>query len=231
MAALETIDYQNIKGSNTSTSTILGADFVPGPYGAILRQVTCFDNVYAITRLGTGDGLNWMNEEGDATGQAQRYGNTLTIPISRSIISTFGIGAAATSPANTPYCSFQYQLLPRTWSKVADPVKALFSDYIFYDDFLAGLDTTTNWNTPTVSTAGNIAAVSAFGCLRLRGDGSNWTTNGIYSKISAARASQTTLVLDVMLSPNDSAPMSLWGGWTAPASITQNSRMACCSPR
>lgn len=159
-------------------------DFLPGPYGSLIVQLTSHDYNWIVARpYGTSVGWNLWDEIGDAT--IQRLGDALIIPVSKNVVSKLvssGAGGIGT---------VVYVVLPSTWGLVTDS-----TSYDFRDDFMgATLDTGADW-TRTQTAAGQMEIDTAFQWLKAVGNG-NWGQNGIYSQSSIAKANGKVFLCDV----------------------------------
>lgn len=160
-------------------------NFLPGPYGSLITQITEFDDDWIILfPYGTSTGFNLWDEIDDST--TQRIGNGTLIPVSKNIgctVKESGTGSGA----------LVYVVLTSDWGEVADP-----NTYIFRDDFMGStLDTTTNWNRQQ-SSGGNVEIDTAFHWVKVIGNDS-WGGNGVYSKTSTARATGLVFECDVFV--------------------------------
>lgn len=159
--------------------------FLPGPYGAIILNVSNFDFAWIALRTPFGDttDLPLQYEVSDAL--AVRYSDALTFPVSKYICSGVesydGGGGAG---------SLFYINLPSTWGAVADP-----NTYLFRDDFMgASLDTASVWNRS--NTGGTVEIDTAFQWCKVVGD-TTWGHNGLYSKTSVLPANGRVFMCDV----------------------------------
>lgn len=188
------------------TATNSNYTFLPGAYGSIITSITIFDLTWLVGRLNGATTNNWnmTNEIGD-TGASdyQRIGQGGFFPVCKKIVSRIGSGAERTGGVGKG--SITYFNCPSTWGKVADS-----TSYTFRDDFMTlPLNTATKW-TRTQSTAGNMEIQSTAGVAnwcKIVGN-SSWGANTITTQTSVARASGTSLQMDVF--PSDSGAMYGW---------------------
>jgi hypothetical protein len=166
--------------------------FLPGAYGAIITQVTCFDFAWIVWRLHGSYGPNLWDEISDT--DTQRFGNGLLLPISKRVAGSVESSAAAGVSA---LGSVSYVLLPSTWSEVPDPVS---SAYTFRDDFMGSSLNTSVW-TRAQSTAGNVEINTDYQWCKVRGNIA-WGGNSARRTASVARSEGRTLVCDVF-APSD----------------------------
>lgn len=178
-----------IDTSSVKTIAITGASqhtpFLPGPYGAIITQVTTFDLAWIILRIANAYGPNLANEISDSA--TQRVGNTLCMPVSKRVA-----GEIESSSAGTGKGSVSYVLLPSTWSVVPDTVAA---SYVFRDDFMGAAIDTGVW-TRGQSTVGNVEIDTNYQWCKLFGNGS-WGGDALYRTASVTRAEGTAMVVDI----------------------------------
>jgi hypothetical protein len=179
--------------------------FLPGAYGAIITQVTCFDFPWVIWRLTHNNyGLNLADEINDA--DTQRVGNGLCLPISKRVAGLFAAGTVGAGLG-----SVSFVLLPSNWSVMPDPVS---SSYIFRDDFMESALDTGVW-TIGQSVPGNIAIDPTYQWCRMFGTSGSgaWVTNAMFKTASIARAEGRAMVIDVF-TPLDSTSGFGGVGWT-----------------
>lgn len=185
-----------IDQSDVKTVSVVGGSqhqpFLPGAYGAIITQVTCFDDAWIIWRIGGTWGPNLSNEISDST--TQRVGSGLCLPISKQIAGEIESSSASTSGLG----SVSYVLLPATWSVIADP---LAGSYLFRDDFMgASIDTATKWNR-VQSTTGNVEINTNYQWCALTGN-STWGANGLLGKTGYARSAGRVFMVDFFAGRN-----------------------------
>lgn len=173
-----------------SLSATGSTPFLPGPYGSIITSVNVFDATWLICRpYGTSLGWNLHDENGDAAAEAVRSAHPALIPVSKRVAALLELGTQRSG--GDAEGSITYLICPASWGAVTDG-----TTYAFRDDFLgASLDTATKW-TRSQSTAGNIEIDTAFGWLKVVGNGA-WGTNGAHSQTGRARASSAQLIVDV----------------------------------
>ena len=187
------------------TATSQRKPFLPGAYGAIITQYTCFDFTWLALRPlgGTSYGINLWDEISDAA--TQRVGNSLTLPIHKKCAGSIEASATGSSPLG----SVSYVLLPATWSPIADPVA---SSYTFRADFMDSALDTGVW-TRAQSTAGNVEIDTNYQWCKLFGN-SSWGANGLRRTTTAARAAGTKLVVDFYVPVGASAAGAFIVGWS-----------------
>lgn len=192
---------------------------LPGPYGAIIIQNTCFNLAWLIIRYGgtisNGIGINLWDEISDTT--HQRIGDSLSLAISKRTAGFLESGVG-TGTGGSPLGSVSMILCPSDWSEIADPVSA---SYIFRDDFMGStLDTASTW-TRTQSTAGNVEIDTTYQWCSLFGNAA-WGNNGLFEQASHARSSQPTVVVDIF--PGNNAPSSGYGavGWNTGGGVNDS---------
>lgn len=201
-----------IDTSDVKTVAITGASqhvpFLPGAYGAIITQVTCFDLTWIIWRIAGTYGPNLANEISDSA--TQRVGNTLCLPISKRVAGEFESSSTGSGTG-----SVSYVLLPAGWSVVPDPVA---SSYIFRDDFMGAALDTGVW-TRGQSTAGNIEIDTNYHWCKLFGNGS-WGGDALYKTASIARAEGRAMVVDIFAPRGATSTGFGCVGWSLGGSIT-----------
>lgn len=190
--------------------------FLPGPYGCILTQVTCFNLCWLILRYGgtsvSGVGINLWDEISDAA--QQRVGDSLSLSISKRVAGFLESGLG-TSTGGSPLGSVSYMLCPSTWSTIADPVSGSYS---FRDDFMgSSLNTGSTW-TRTQSTAGNVEIDTDYQWCKIFGNAA-WNNNGLYEQASHARSGQPTVVVDVFPGNDQNGSGYCMVGWNTGAGI------------
>jgi hypothetical protein len=185
LAQIQTLTTQTVTVSATGQDT----PFLPGAYGAIITQVTCFDFAWIAMRLGSNSGYNLSNEINDNS--TQRVGNVLSLPVSKA---SAGSIESATGGSGGNFGSVSYVLVPSTWSAVPDPVS---STYIFRDDFMESSLSGTTW-TITNSTAGNFSINTTYQWCQAFANGT-WGANGMFATQSYTRTSGRNLVIDVFV--------------------------------
>lgn len=196
--AIDTADVKTINLSGGSQHI----PFLPGPYGCIVTQVTCFDLCWVIIRVADTYGFNTANEISDAA--IQRIGNNLCLPISKRVAGEFESSSTGSGTG-----SLSFVLLPATWSAVADPIS---SSYTFRDDFMGNaLDTSANW-TRVQSATGNVEIDLTYHWCKLFGNGT-WGANGLYAKTGYARTALKAMVLDVF-GPRGATGGAAMVGWS-----------------
>lgn len=164
---------------------------IPGPYGTIITGISLHDTTWLIADGPKGVDASWnlSNEIGDATADDQRVGHRMYVPVSKNVLS--GITRGAAGSPDTPLAGLTYVILPSTWGKVTDS-----NTYSFRDDFMgSSLDTATTW-TRTQSTAGNVEINTNFAACKLRGNGSSWSANGLFSQSGVAVSAGVTFECD-----------------------------------
>jgi hypothetical protein len=178
--------------------------FLPGAYGAIVTQYTCFDFAWLVLRTfgGTTFGVNFGNEISDAS--TQRMGSALSLAIHKRCAGSIESSAAGSSPLG----SVSYVLLPSTWTTIADSLSA---SYTFRDDFMGSLLDTGVW-TRAQSTAGNVEIDTTYQWCKLAGN-SAWGSNGLRRTSTAARSAGTRLVVDVYVPVGATAAGGCIVGW------------------
>lgn len=159
-------------------------DFLPGPYGSLITQLTSFDYDWIVARpYDTTVGWNLWDEIGDST--IQRLGDGLIIPVAKGAVSKLqstGAGGLGT---------VVYVILPSTWGKVTDS-----TSYGFRDDFMgASLDTASAW-TRTETATGQMEIDTTWQWLKVVGN-SNWGQNGVFSQYSFTKAANKVFLCDV----------------------------------
>lgn len=172
--------------SGTATNTFY--KLLPGPYGIIITNATCFDFAWIVIKGPGGAAMNLGNEVGDTT--IQRVSTQLFLPMSKN----YCIGMLTSTQGTAGnLAGISYVILPATWSGIPD-----LTAYDFRSDFMeATIDTTTEW-TKTESTAGNIAIDTSFQWCKFLGN-SNWGANGVISKTSITRAAAKVFQCDVFV--------------------------------
>jgi hypothetical protein len=168
---------------------------LPGAYGAIITQVTCFDLCWITLLVQNLSGINLWDEISDTA--SQRIGDSLMFPVSKNLAGEIQSSANGSTPdvGHSEMGSVSYVLLPSTWSAIADPVSA---SYGFRDDFMgSSLDVASTW-TRTQSTAGNIEINTDYQWCKVTGNGS-WGANSLRKTASMARVNGRTLVVDVYM--------------------------------
>lgn len=159
--------------------------FLPGAYGAIITQYTCFDLAWLALRPlgGSSIGINLWDEISDSA--TQRIGGSLAMPIHKCCAGEIHSSATGSSPSG----SVSYVLLPSTWSAIADT-----NTYSFRDDFMgASLDTGV-W-TRSQSTSGNMEIDPQYQWLKAVGN-STWGANGIRRTSTESRVNGKKLLVD-----------------------------------
>lgn len=193
---------------------------LPGPYGAIIVQNTCFNLTWLIIRYFSGaygsyevnGGVNLWDEINDA--DHQRMGDSLSLAISKRVAGHV-VSGLGTSTGGAAAGSLSFILCPSDWSAIADPVSA---SYTFRDDFMgASLDTSTVW-TRTQSTAGNVEIDTAYQWCKFFGNGA-WNANGMREQGSHARSGQPTVVVDVFPGRDQGGSGYCMVGWNTGAGI------------
>jgi len=160
--------------------------FLPGAYGAIITQVTCFDCTWIILQIHGTYGANLWDEISDTS--TNRIGDSLSLPISKRVAGTLASGNGVSSAG-----SVSYVLLPSTWSAITDPVS---SSYTFRDDFMGtALEVGTTWNRAQ-SAVGNVEIDTDYQWCKCFGSGS-WGVNGLRTQASTTRAVGVKMVVDV----------------------------------
>lgn len=184
---LETVADLQVKNV-ALTATSQRVPMLPGAYGAILTQYTCFDFAWLALRPlgGTSIGINLWDEISDSA--TQRIGNSLSMPIHKKCAGSIEASATGSSPLG----SVSFVLLPSTWSVIADPVSASYS---FRDDFMGAALDTGVW-TRAQSTTGNVEIETTYQWCKLAGN-STWGANGLRRTTTAARSAGTKMVVDV----------------------------------
>lgn len=200
LEAMAELPVQNI----AFTATSQRVPFLPGAYGAVITQYTCFDFAWLALRPlgGTVIGVNLWDEISDSA--TQRIGDSLTFAVSKGCAGSI----QASSAGSTPLGSVSFVLLPSTWSVVDDPVSA---SYTFRDDFMGAALDTGVW-TRAQSTAGNVEIDTTYQWCKLAGN-SGWGNNGLRRTSTAARAAGTKLVVDVYVPVGGAASGAFMVGW------------------
>lgn len=178
------------------------APFLPGAYGAIITQVTCFDLPWIVLRWGDTWGLNLADEISDSA--TQRVGNGLCLPVSKRVA-----GDVASGTVGAGLGSVSYVLLPSTWSVVPDPISA---NYTFRDDFMGAALDPGVW-TIGQSTAGNVGIDTKYQWCKLFGNAA-WSGNVLFRTAPEARGAGTAMVVDVATPSDDSSQGMGCVGWT-----------------
>ena len=201
LAAIAEMQVQNIGFTAVSERK----PFLPGAYGAIITQYTCFDLAWLALRVlgGTVIGVNLWDEISDLA--TQRLGVSLTLPVGKNCSGSIEASAAGVGPLG----SVSFVLLPSTWSVVADPVSA---NYTFRDDFMGVALDMGVW-TRTQSIVGNVEIDRTYQWCRLAGN-STWGPNGLRRTATAARAVGIKMVVDVYAPVGSAAAGSLMAGWS-----------------
>lgn len=178
---------------------------LPGAYGAIITQYTCFDFAWLALRPAGGStiGVNLSNEISDSA--TQRVGNSLSLAISKTCAGQVHSSSTGTSPSG----SISFVLLPSDWSVIPDPVSASYS---FRDDFMGSTLDLGVW-TRGVSIAGNIEIDTFYQWLKLTGS-NTWGQNGLYRTATESRVEGKTLVVDVYLPTDSPTGGSCIVGWS-----------------
>ena len=176
--------------------------FLPGAYGAIITQYTCFNYAWLdLLPLGGNTGVNLWDEISDAA--TQRAGDTLLMPIHKRCAGEIHSSTTGSSQVG----SVSYVLLPSTWSVIADPL----GPYTFRDDFM-GVSLDTNIWTRVQSVVGNVEINPLYQWLKLFGN-SSWGANGIFRTTLETRATGKAMVVDVYV-PQDAASGAIGVGWS-----------------
>lgn len=185
------------------TATSQRKPFLPGAYGAIITQYTCFDFAWLALRSlgGTSYGVNLWDEISDA--DTQRVGDALMFAVHKKCAGSI----ASSSTGSSPLGSVSYVLLPSSWSAISDP-----TTYTFRDDFMAASLDTGVW-TRAQSTTGNVEIDTDYQWCKLAGN-SNWGTNALRRTSTAARSAGTKLVVDVYAPVGASAAGACIVGWS-----------------
>lgn len=208
---------QIIDTSDVKTVAITGTGqhipFLPGAYGAIIIQVTCFELAWIIWRIANTWGPNLANEISDSS--TQRIGNALSLVINKAIAGEIESSSTGGSGASG---SVSYILLPSTWSVIPDP---LSGSYLFRDDFMgASLDTTTKW-TRVQSSTNNVEINTNYQWCSLTGN-SSWGSNGILCKTSFARTVGRVYLVDFFAGRNGGSTGLGIVGWSDGAGQAQS---------
>lgn len=161
--------------------------FLPGPYGAIITQYTCFDFAWLILRQSNTYGPNLWDEISDSA--SQRIGGTLSVPVSKA---TAGEIESSAYSSGTPLGSVSFVLLPSDWSVIPDPVS---SSYVFRDDFMSASLDSGIW-TKSESTAGNVSINTTYQWCKIKGNGT-WGANAMKVTASTTRSEGVSMVVDV----------------------------------
>lgn len=177
--------------------------FLPGPYGAIITQVTVFDHTWLVLRVHGSYGVNLSNEISDAN--VQRVGNGLALPISKRVGGAIEGGPISVAGQSG---SVSFVLLPSDWSAVADPVAA---SYDWRDDFMEAALSATDWTIGTVGT-GKVEIDTTYQWCKLFGTG-NWDGNALLRKSAQTRAEGKAFVCDCYL-PSDAGLGWASIGWS-----------------
>jgi len=198
------IDTSPVKTVNVSGGGA-HAPFLPGAYGAIVTQVTCFDLCWIIWRIAGTWGPNFANEISDSS--TDRLSTRLSLAISKRVA-----GEIETSPVGSGSGSVSYILIPSTWSVIPDPI----GSYIFRDDFMEPALDTSVW-TIGQSVAGNVGINTTYQWCKVFGTGA-WDGNGLHTTASFARAEGLRFLVDVFM-PRDAS--TGWGcvGWSLGGAI------------
>lgn len=185
------------------------APFLPGAYGAIVTQATCFDNAWILLRVHGTYGINLWDEISDTA--AQRFGDSLSFPVSLRIAGTVEGNTISGSPTG----SVSFVLLPSSWSAIADSIA---SSYIFRDDFMGSSVLDTGVWTRTQSTTGNVEIDTTYQWCKVFGN-STWGTNGLRETTGHARSGSPRLVVNCYV-PLDAATAGAYMvGWGDGAGI------------
>lgn len=196
------------------TSSNQKLPFLPGAYGAIITQYTCFDYAWLALRPlgGTSIGINLGNEISDA--DVQRVGDSLSMPIHKKCAGE--VHSSTAGEDNSPVTrggSISYVLLPSTWSEIADP-----NTYTFRDDFMGASIDTGVW-TRVQSTAGNVEINTLYQWCKVFGN-STWGANGLRRTATESRATGKKVIVDVYVPQDASAAGTLMVGWSTGAGNT-----------
>ena len=182
--------------------------FLPGAYGAIIKQTTCFDYSWIVLRVSATWGVNLMNEISDVSTQRVSNGG-LVFPVAKSSAGEIESASFATGGATPtePSGSVSFVLLSSNWTTIPDTVS---SSYVFRDDFMQPtLETNIAWQV-NQSTAGNILIDTNYQWLKLNGAG-NWLSNNLVSRVSFPLVSNRTMVVDAFMPRNSSGGFATIG--------------------
>jgi len=194
----------------TAVSQII--PFLPGPYGSVITQVTCFNLAWIIGKVHTTYGFNLWDEESDSA--PQRIGDSLMLACSKSSIAEIESSSAGTSTNGNPEGSVAFVILPSNWSLVPDPIS---SSYTFRDDFMSSSLDLGVW-TRSQSTSGNVEISTTYQWLKLFGNGV-WGSNSIRRNATQSRTEGLTLVCDVYMPRNASVLGVCMIGWNTGAGL------------
>lgn len=182
------------------------ARLLPGPYGAIVLNVSNFNFAWIGLRTPIGDTTDLALQYEVSDAQAVRYSDALIFPVSKYICS----GVESFDGTGTVLGSLFYINLPSTWGAVTDP-----TTYVFRDDFMgASLDTATIW-TRAQGTVGNVEINTDFQWCKLIGknDGT-WGSDGAYTQSSVARSTQPYVQIDFTMAFSTSSSYGFMVGWS-----------------
>lgn len=178
--------------------------FLPGAYGAIIVQVTCFDFAWIVLhpRGNSKYGINLWDEISDSL--TQRVGDQIRFPVSKQIAGQL----VSSSKAGTLRAgSVSYVLLDENWSAINDPLS-----YTFRDDFMSNVIDENIWSI-TQSITGNVEIDNNYQWLKLFGNGI-WGSNGIYRTVTDTRTDGKSMMLDVYIPQGGSTYGVMMVGWS-----------------
>lgn len=182
---------------------------LPGAYGAIITQYTCFNLAWLIWRVfgPDGPGLNLWDEESDSA--PQRLGNSFLLPVSKRTAGEIESSSASTSTGGSPSGGVCMVLVPSNWGVVADP---LGGTYTFRDDFMGSALNTGTW-TRAQTTVGNVEIDTTYQWCRLAGN-TAWGGNGLYRTAASTRVNGKAMVVDIFMPRGASATGVCLVGWS-----------------
>lgn len=188
---------------------------LPGPYGAIITHVTCFNLAWTVWRaMGpNGPGFNLMDEESDT--HPQRVGIGMSLPISKRTAGEFESSSASTTTGGAAEGALCMVLCPSDWSAIPDPLT-----YVFRDDFMGTSLDTGVW-TRVQSTAGNVEINTTYQWCKLTGN-SSWGTNGLRRTTGTSRTNGRYMMVDVFMPRGASATGVCIVGWSDGAGHAQS---------
>lgn len=185
---------QKIRESQTRNIDLTGASdkvpLLPGAYGAILTQITCFNLTWIIFRPYGTLGLNLWDEINDA--DPQRVGNTLNLAVSKNIAGMAESSSASTATGGPAEGTISFILCDAEWSEVED---SLTTSYLFRDDFMTD-DKFPSEYTVSSNIAGNLQIDDTYRWLKLSGS-STWGQNGMFHNTSHTRVENLSVVGDI----------------------------------
>lgn len=168
---------------------------LPGAYGAIITQVTCFNLAWVIWRAQgpSGPGYNLWDEESDAA--VQRLGNSLSLPVSKGTAGEIESSSASSATGGAASGAVCMILVPDDWGVIADP---LGGSYTFRDDFMASAVLDTGVWTRAQTTVGNVEINTTYQWCKLAGN-TAWGGNGLRRTASSTRANGKAMVVDIFM--------------------------------